>query len=87
MVSQSKIGYILLSKMVWDLTERNDLRNKLIQLKLYGKVQNSFFNFFPLFLMWNAVKLSTLGKNFSSQHFEILFYFFQKIGLDISCKL
>ena len=32
--------------------------------------------------------LSTLGKIFSRQHFEIFFsYFFQKTGFDISCKL
>ena len=28
-----------------------------------------------------------LGKNFSRRHFEIFVPFFQKIGLDISCKL
>ena len=34
------------------------------------------------------LKLSVLGEYFSKQHFEIFSYFFsQKIGFDISCKL
>ena len=31
--------------------------------------------------------LSMLGKISSRQHFEICFFFSQKIGFDISCKL
>ena len=34
-----------------------------------------------------GLKLSTLGKNFSSQHFEIFCLFFLKKGFDSSCKL
>ena len=38
----------------------------------------------------NILTLSRLGKNFISRHFKIEFlfiFFFQKIGIDISCKL
>ena len=34
-----------------------------------------------------SVTLSTLSKKFSRQHIEICFYFIQKTGFDISCKL